>query len=489
MFFLSNRIFLSSAGFRVFFIDTSGHSSQTSIITLGYFFQFSGQRTMTDTPQSDFPSGAMEIDAFLRQIVESAQAISGATGAAVAIRSGDDRNGEDFLCVARSGDNAPPLGSRLDANSGISGECLLTARVLHCDDSETDHRVDPEVCRELGLRSMVVLPVRGRNRTAGVLEVFSTQPHAFTREHIDSLKRLTEMIEMACASKPDDGLVDLPRTNAPEILVPHAPESAPRSNSWPSRLPFPVSLLKNRRGYWIAGGGQAMLLLLTLIGVEAFHSSTNSDARKQAAQPTVKLSAPETAEIELQPSVGNQANRGRHIANNQNEDERHGLQKASKVEVLNSRGDATSGDHDSGALKFSSNVEAHPQTSSGDPDLAPVLPQSANSIAPEGLLIPDQTMPKLSPAISQGVTGGILDHRVNPVYPPGALAMKLEGDVVLAAVITKTGQVRDLKLVRGSPVLARAAMDAVKQWHYQPYRLNGEPLESQTEITVQFHAK
>jgi TonB family protein len=66
--------------------------------------------------------------------------------------------------------------------------------------------------------------------------------------------------------------------------------------------------------------------------------------------------------------------------------------------------------------------------------------------------------------------------------------MKLEGEVVLAATITKTGQVRDLKLLSGSPILGRAAIDAVKQWHYQPYRLNNEPLESQTQITVRFRA-
>jgi TonB family protein len=438
----------------------------------------------------------MEISAVLRQIAESAQRLSGATGAAIAIRNGDDQNGEDVLCAARCGDTAPPLGSRLDANSGISGECLLTARVLHCDDTETDHRVDPQVCRELGLRSIVVLPVRGRHRTAGVLEVFSTEPHAFTQEHIGSLRRLTEMIEMACAAKPGDGLIDLARepsrTNASEVHPPPPAESTQQQTSWPSRLPFPVSFLKDRRSYWIAGGGLAMLLLLTLIGVSAFHSSANGDRAKQAAQSTVNPPVPETAEIQFQSSpgdVGHQNNRARHTANNQNEDERHGLQKASRVEVLNGRRNTTSNDPDSGALKFAPDVEGHPQTSSVDPDSAPALSQSANSIAPEGLLVPAETMPKLSPAISQGVTGGILDHRVNPVYPQGALAMKLEGEVVLAAVITKTGEVRDLRLVRGSPVLARAAMDAVKQWHYQPYRLNGEPLESQTEITVQFHAK
>jgi GAF domain-containing protein len=175
---------------------------------------------MANLPPSDLSLGATETATVLRQIAESAQELSGATGSAIAIRSGSDRNGEQVVCIARSGDTAPPLGSRLDANSGISGECLLTGRVLHTNDTAVDYRVDPEVCRELGLRSIVVVPVRGQVRVAGVLEVFSTKPHAFTREHIDALKRLAETIEMACGSIPavatqHDSL--LPATQQPVV--------------------------------------------------------------------------------------------------------------------------------------------------------------------------------------------------------------------------------------------------------------------------------
>jgi TonB family protein len=439
---------------------------------------------MTNLPPPDFPSGTTELDVVLRRVTESAQSLSGATGSAIAIRNGNDRNGEQVLCVARSGENAPPLGSRLDANSGISGECLLTGRVLHSNDTNADHRVDPEVCRQLGLRSIIVLPVRGKKRIAGVLEVFSTQPHAFTREHIDSLKRLTEMIEMACGSKPDDGLDGLVRQGFRAI------EPTARSFSWRNRLRFPLSFLKNRRSYWIAGGGLASLILVALISIEAFHSSANRDDSRQAAQSTVNPSPPETAEILLQSAAGSgdrQTKRARHVVNN-NENEHGGLEKASKIEVLASNGKPAT--HESVASEMSSTVSGHSQAGEDlNSDQAPSLPLAENSTDPGGLFGASAMMPRLSPAISQGMTGGILDHRVNPVYPPGALAMKLEGQVVLAAVVTKTGEVRDVRLVKGSPILARAAMDAVKQWHYKPYRLNGEPLESQTEITVQFHAK
>jgi protein TonB len=104
-------------------------------------------------------------------------------------------------------------------------------------------------------------------------------------------------------------------------------------------------------------------------------------------------------------------------------------------------------------------------------------------------LLPAPTLPKLALPISQGISGGALQHRVKPIYPSGAIAQNLEGAVVVAATITKTGDVRDPKLLRGDPILGQAALLAVRQWHYQPYRLDGQPVEMETEITVQFKAK
>ncbi|HZU41599.1 MAG TPA: TonB family protein, partial [Terriglobales bacterium] len=88
--------------------------------------------------------------------------------------------------------------------------------------------------------------------------------------------------------------------------------------------------------------------------------------------------------------------------------------------------------------------------------------------------------------VSQGVTQGLLIHKVQPSYPPLARQARIQGSVVLQAVISKEGTIEGLKLISGHPMLAPAAIDAVKQWRYKPYILNGEPVEVDTTITVNF---
>ena len=100
--------------------------------------------------------------------------------------------------------------------------------------------------------------------------------------------------------------------------------------------------------------------------------------------------------------------------------------------------------------------------------------------------------PKFIPAIpqrvriSQGVTRGLLIHRVEPVYPPIARAARVQGEVVLSAVIDTNGAIQNLQLVSGHPMLVPAALSAVQQWRYKPYLLNGQPVEVETTITVIF---
>lgn len=88
--------------------------------------------------------------------------------------------------------------------------------------------------------------------------------------------------------------------------------------------------------------------------------------------------------------------------------------------------------------------------------------------------------------ISQGVTRGLLIHRVEPVYPTLAKAARVQGEVVLTAVISTSGQIENLQLVSGHPMLVQGAIDAVRQWRYKPYLLNGAPVEVETTITVIF---
>ena len=88
--------------------------------------------------------------------------------------------------------------------------------------------------------------------------------------------------------------------------------------------------------------------------------------------------------------------------------------------------------------------------------------------------------------VSPGVTKGLLIHRVEPSYPPLAQQARIHGDVVLTAIIDKEGNVQQLQLVSGHPLLAPATIEAVKQWRYKPFLLNGQPLEVETTVTVSF---
>jgi periplasmic protein TonB len=88
--------------------------------------------------------------------------------------------------------------------------------------------------------------------------------------------------------------------------------------------------------------------------------------------------------------------------------------------------------------------------------------------------------------ISQGVSQGLLMKQVQPAYPASALRMHIEGGVQLLATVSKTGNISAIKILSGDSQLAKAATDAVKQWKYKPYLLNGSPVEIQTQITVNF---
>jgi periplasmic protein TonB len=88
--------------------------------------------------------------------------------------------------------------------------------------------------------------------------------------------------------------------------------------------------------------------------------------------------------------------------------------------------------------------------------------------------------------VSQGVSAGLLVRRVQPNYPPLARQARIQGTVVLRAVISKDGSITGLQLISGHPMLAPYAIEAVKQWKYKPYLLNGEPVEVDTEVLVNF---
>jgi periplasmic protein TonB len=117
-----------------------------------------------------------------------------------------------------------------------------------------------------------------------------------------------------------------------------------------------------------------------------------------------------------------------------------------------------------------------------------VAPDSGDK-AISGLVDTPAAVPHAAPQalrVSQGVSQGLLVKKIAPVYPPQAVQMRVQGSVQILASISKDGNITDVKLINGDPILARSAMDAVKQWKYKPYYLDGQPMEIQTQITVNF---
>ena len=131
------------------------------------------------------------------------------------------------------------------------------------------------------------------------------------------------------------------------------------------------------------------------------------------------------------------------------------------------------------------------QVTDSAPSAADVSQIAASSPGPSALgnvLSASPALPKLGVPVSEGIAGGTLVHKVQPVYPLEARRLHLEGTVVLDATITQEGQIENLKLVSGDPVLAKAATEAVSKWRYTPYLLNGRPIVKETRINIKFIA-
>ena len=169
-----------SAGLSAIRAETDLHSSVR-------FPGDDGGRTLAEMAQRD-------LDAALQLLADRAQFITGASGAAIALRR-DGRN--DMQCRASAGSNAPELGALLSTEFGLSGESVRTRQLLRCDDATRDTRVNQDACRQLGIASVVVMPVVNDDEVLGVFELFSGQANAFGDRDLSAVQRLTEMVETA----------------------------------------------------------------------------------------------------------------------------------------------------------------------------------------------------------------------------------------------------------------------------------------------------
>jgi TonB family protein len=430
-------------------------------------------------------SDAQTTDTVLGAIAVAAHSLTGATGAAVAM----PRDGA-VVCVGRSGETAPELGARLNVDSGISGECLRTGVIMRCDDASRDFHVDAEVCRQLGLQSIAVVPLRGQHGRVGVLEAFSTESYAFTEEKMDILGRLAGLAEAAWAR---GAVVELPRTEDTVAPVPviapvvETPVEEPAAVAAPglaelrealAPLAPQASRFPGKWGYAILAGIALLLVaLLSVYGWKAWYrSSITSKSTPPAAGSAVSAGESGNAAAGVSPpsfgQAGMQSRKSPALTVTKTTQTRSAGSVVRRVPLA-----ARSANH-----KSQSN-----SLSAGD-DVPQITASNADPADLEKALVATPALPRLGVPVSQGTAGGVLVHKVQPLYPAEARRMHVQGNVVIDAVVTTQGQVNDLKLVSGDPILAQAAMDAVRRWRYTPYSLNGQPIPKETRITISFIA-
>ena len=153
----------------------------------------SGIHTVAMTEEAEIHHPAeLDLEPAISAITERAQHLTGATGAAIALRAGDE-----IVCRARTGRTAPDLGVRLQTDAGISAEAVRSGEIMLCHDAERNPRVDLASCRRLGVRSILVSPLRHYRRTLGIFEVLSSSPGAFDERDIATMQLLSGLMVAA----------------------------------------------------------------------------------------------------------------------------------------------------------------------------------------------------------------------------------------------------------------------------------------------------
>jgi putative methionine-R-sulfoxide reductase with GAF domain len=151
-----------------------------------------GIRAVKPGEEIEIHPAELDLEPAISAITERAQHLTGATGAAIALRTGDE-----IVCRARAGRTAPDLGVRLQTDAGISAEAVRSGEIMLCHDAERNPRVDLASCRRLGVRSILVSPLRHYRRTLGVFEVLSSSPGAFDERDVATMQLLSSMMVAA----------------------------------------------------------------------------------------------------------------------------------------------------------------------------------------------------------------------------------------------------------------------------------------------------
>ena len=428
----------------------------------------------------ELPTG-LALDLRLHEILQQACLITAASGAVIALAGGGK-----MVCRATLGDKSPSAGVCLNPRSGLSGACVQSREMQLCDDTLADPRVNAIACRDLGMRSIVVLPVLDGGELWGVLEVFSSVPRAFSDSDLQVLQSLSREISHTVQEAIEGGSA----APAPEAFSgPLATDSAPPEPAEYETLhePEPPDTAIVRRDYRTGALTVAVLALAVLLGWMVGRVGWSMAVNRAPAQIPM---TPEEAQTSAQvmPDTHSAPPRGEEPAVPAKPVDSTAAPPAAakpapkpKARAAEPIGSLVVYEH--GKVVFRMAPPEKESPSAVQPGAKP-----SNSIQQAATRQDD---PSAAPAqrsgsASSGSANGYLLERVEPEYPEAARQQRIQGPVVLDALIGSNGSVRELSVISGDPQLVKAATNAVRQWRFRPHQLEGKAVEFETRITVNF---
>jgi TonB family protein len=427
------------------------------------------------TSREDLPSD-VAFDLRLHEILQQARLTTAANGAVIALARGDR-----MVCRATLGDKAPSVGVSMNTRSGLSGACVQSREMQLCDDSLADPRVNAMACRDLGIRSIVVLPVLSSGELWGLLEVFSSIPRAFSDSDLQSLQSLSRKISRTVQEAIQGGsrVVASGAFVQPELepavsAIPLSPNPAERySQEAVPRdyrtgvLTVAVLALAVFLGWMVGRVGWSMAVNRAPIQVPLASEEPQTASHVTPNSPRVP-SAPTEVPAPAQP-----------VASSPNVPESPKPAAKAKPEIAKPsepRGGLVVYEHGKVVFRMPDESETSANAESGVVGSGAI--QKAATREDDGSVSP---VPSSSP-----LGNGYLLERVEPQYPETAKQQGIQGPVMLHALVGADGAVKELSVISGDPQLVKAATDAVRQWRFKPHQLKGKAVEFETRITVNF---
>jgi|KBSMisStandDraft_5_1062788.scaffolds.fasta_scaffold76517_3 TonB family protein len=429
--------------------------------------------------QTDLPS-ELALDLRLREILQQARLATAASGAVIALARGDK-----IVCRVSLGDKAPSAGVSLNTRSGLAGACVQTRELQLCDDTLADPRVNVVACRDLGIRSIVVLPVLDGGELWGILELFSAIPRAFSESELQALQSLGRKISSTLREAIEGGSTTLgleafsqppamdplePHPSAPVALVESTPERAvvARRDYRTGALTAAVLALAVFLGWMVGRVGWTMAVNRAPV---QFPTTPEEAQATTPAKPVVHPAPPRQEEpaVPAIPAISKSVPpvAAKPILK----------PKTPTATPLELNGGLVVYEHGKVVFRMGpSEKEVPPKADPGV--VASTAIQQAATREDDGSVTPAPTSP---PAAN-----GYLLERVEPQYPEAARQQHIQGPVVLNVLVGASGLVREASVISGDPLLAQAATHAVRQWRFNPHQLNGKAVEFETRITVNF---